>query len=180
MSRLHTYEPPSMPSSLLLTLPHLAKESLGLCRPQPPVLYLCTLLITLTSSRGTLARWQSPSKTPQSSGRGRDSKHARLERKMSDRGSYCKERPKPDCCPQPGAESPFLWESSSQGECTKLKHGRANPVSGFACADGVAGFTSTALILIPLPTALPVWTLLRNCGHCLKRTAAELGSQGSV
>lgn len=39
----------------------------------------------------------------------------------------------------------------------------------------MAGSTFTALVLIPLPTVLPVWTLLCKCGHCLEKRAVELG-----
>lgn len=80
--------------------------------------------------------------------------------------------------PSARCEEPIpLGKFPARESALSLKHGNANPVAGFAwlCADGVAGFTSTALILIPLPTVLPVWTLLRNCGHCLKRRAAEPG-----
>lgn len=169
-----------MPSSLLLTLPHLAKESLALCRPDR-LYFLCVLCSSLSlapvvpwqggSLHPRLPRAQAEGEIPNTQGwRGRFQTGDRTVKKgLSQTVALSQVRRARSSGKVPARESAL-----------SLKHGRANPVSGFACADGVAGFTSTALILIPLPTVLPVWTLLRNCGHCLKRTAAELGSQGSV
>lgn len=182
MSPLHTCEPRSTPSSLLLTLPHLAKESLGLRWPRPPV--LCALytehrhlylLITLTISCGTLARWHLQLRLSRAQAEGE------IPNTQGWRGRFQTE----DCTVNKGLSQTVVLSqvrrARSSGKVpSQGEHGSANLVSGFACADGVAGFTFTALVLIPLPTVLPVWTLLCNCGHCLKRRAAELGAQESV
>ena len=115
MSRLHTCEPPSMPSSLLLTLPHLAKESLGLCCPDR-LYFLCVLCSSL--SLAPVVPWQGGSLHPRLP---RAQAEGEIPNTQGWRGRFQTGDRTVKKGPQPGAESPFLWESSSQGECTKLK-----------------------------------------------------------
>lgn len=138
------------------------------------------LLITLTSSRGTLARWHLHPRLPRAQAEGEIPNTQGWRGRFQTENRTVKKGLSQTVALSQVQRARSSGKVPSQGECTELKNGRANPVSGFACADGMAGFTSTALVLIPLPTALPVWTLLCNCGHCLKRRALELGSQGSV
>lgn len=53
------------------------------------------------------------------------------------------------------------------------------PCFAWLCTDGMAASPFTSLILLPLPTE-QVWSLLRKCGHCPERRAAEPGAPREV